>query len=68
MPISLLENIVNMQQDQPQTTSNEQEKENGNVPAEGTATQLVPQQGEIKNNDHDPAAGSTSPSNEAKTA
>jgi Cu/Ag efflux protein CusF len=57
-----------VQQDNPQTTGSEQEtinnpaqkEENGHVQMGNTAPQLVPQQGEIKNNDHDLEAGKTS--------
>jgi hypothetical protein len=57
-----------VQQDNPQTTGNEQElktsvpnkQDAGNAQTSNTATELVPQQGEIKNNDHDLEAGKTS--------
>jgi hypothetical protein len=57
-----------VQQDNPQTTGSEQEtknkptqkEENSNAQTSNTAPQLVPQQGEIKNNDHDLEAGKTS--------
>lgn len=62
-----------MQQDNQQTTDKQQETENNSLHKEengaartgNAATQLVPQQGEIKNNDHDPGADDLSGSKEA---
>jgi vesicle coat complex subunit len=67
-PICSFINTINVQQDQSQTTGNSQEAEKQTALKEqqpekktdGAAPQLVPQQGEIKNNDHDPESGNTS--------
>lgn len=64
-----------MQQDQSKTTGNLQEpenkttqEENQNAPVGNRDALLVPQQGEIKNNDHDPGAGPDLSISEAENA
>ena len=56
----LLVNKNTMQQNQMQTNSNVQENEKQQSKPDNAATKLVPQAGEIKNNDHDPGTGQSS--------